>query len=256
MTLLYQSPLVTLHTGDALTTLRELPSASVDAVIADPPYSSGGTTSADRMGQTARSKYVSTNATHNLADFEGDQRDQRSYAYWSTLWLTECLRLTKPRGLCLVFTDWRQLPVTSDAMQAAGWVWRGIAIWHKPGARPHKGRFANAAEYVVWGSAGHLGAQPDRACLPGVYSIASPRGDERVHITQKPLLLLRQLIGITKPGATVLDPFMGSGTTGVAAVLEGRRFIGIEKSVEMAALARDRIIEAEHIVGNREGATS
>lgn len=255
MTLLRDSPAAKLYAGDALLTLRDLPSASVDAVIADPPYSSGGTTATDRTSQTARGKYVSSNARHTLADFEGDQRDQRSYAYWSTLWLTESLRLAKPRGLVLVFTDWRQLPVTSDALQAAGWIWRGVVVWHKPGARPHKGRFANAAEYLVWGSNGHLGAQPTAPCLPGVYSVASPRGDERVHITQKPLLLLRQLIGITTPGATILDPFMGSGTTGVAAVLEGRRFIGVEKSGEMAALARDRIIEAERIVGNREGAT-
>lgn len=255
MTLIYNSPHATLYTGDALTVLRELPSESVDAVIADPPYSSGGITAADRTSQTARGKYVSSGAKHTLADFEGDQRDQRSHAYWSTLWLTECLRLTKPRGLCLVFTDWRQLPVTSDALQAAGWVWRGLVVWHKPGARPHKGRFANAAEYLVWGSKGHLGAQPEAACLPGVYSIASPRGDERVHITQKPLLLLRQLIGITGPGATILDPFMGSGTTGVAAVLEGRRFVGIEKAAEMAALARDRIADAEAVVAGRTEVT-
>jgi site-specific DNA-methyltransferase (adenine-specific) len=238
-----------------LLTLRDLPDSSVDAVIADPPYSSGGTTSTDRTSQTARGKYVSSGVAHTLADFEGDQRDQRSFAFWSTLWLIECLRLTKPRGVCLVFTDWRQLPSTTDALQAAGWVWRGLVVWHKPGARPHKGRFANGAEYLVWGSKGHLGAQPEAPCLPGVYSVASPRGDERVHITQKPLLLLRQLIGITTPGATVLDPFAGSGTTGVAAVLEGRRFIGIEKSEGIAQAARDRIVEAESSVNNRAGAT-
>ena len=255
MTLLYKSASSTLYTGDALSVLRDLPAASLDAVIADPPYSSGGTTSADRTGQTARGKYVSTNATHTLPDFEGDQRDQRSYTLWSTLWLIEALRLTRPRGVCLVFTDWRQLPATSDALQAAGWIWRGLVVWHKPGARPHKGRFANAAEYLVWGSNGHLGAQSEAPCLPGVYSVTSPRGDERIHITQKPLLLIRQLIGITAVGATVLDPFMGSGTTGVAATLEGRRFIGIEKSAGMAALARERIREAEATVNQRAEVT-
>lgn len=255
MTPFHDSLTSTLYVGDALTTLRELPAASVDAVIADPPYCSGGITAADRTNQTARHKYVSTNATHTLANFDGDQRDQRSYTYWCTLWLTEALRLAKPRAVCLVFTDWRQLPATSDALQAAGWVWRGLVVWHKPGARPHRGRFTNAAEYLVWGSNGHLGAQHQAPCLPGIYSVPSPRGDERVHITQKPLLLLRQLIGITASGATVLDPFMGSGTTGVAAVLEGRRFIGIEKSAATAESARDRIIEAERTVGSREGAT-
>lgn len=136
MTPLHASSYSTLYVGDALTTLRELPAASVDAVIGDPPYCSGGTSAADRTNETARRKYVSSYATHTLADFDGDQRDQRSYTYWSTLWLTEALRLTKPRGVCLVFTDWRQLPATSDALQAAGWVWRGLVVWHKPGARP------------------------------------------------------------------------------------------------------------------------
>lgn len=255
MTLFYDSLWSRLYVGDALTTLRELPSGSVDAVIADPPYCSGGTTAVDRTNQTARRKYVSTDATHTLADFDGDQRDQRSYTYWSTLWLTECLRLTKPRGVCMVFTDWRQLPATTDALQAAGWVWRGLVVWHKPGARPHRGRFTNAAEYLVWGSNGHLGAQPLGSCLPGIYSIPAPHGKDRVHITQKPLLLLRQLVGITASGATILDPFMGSGTTGVAAVLEGRHFIGIEKSLGIAEEAGGRIAEAEHAVGARTGAT-
>lgn len=252
---LYDSPSSTLYVGDALSTLRELPDTSIDAVIADPPYCSGGTTTAQRTGQTARTKYVSSTAAHTLADFDGDQRDQRSYTYWCTLWLTEALRLTKPRGVCLVFTDWRQLPATSDALQAAGWVWRGLVVWHKPGARPNHGRFTNAAEYLVWGSNGHLGARSEEPCLPGLYSITSPRGEERIHITQKPLLLLRQLIGITAVGATLLDPFMGSGTTGVAAVLEGRRFIGIEKTQATARGARERIAEAEAIVAGREGAT-
>lgn len=63
-----------------------------------------------------------------------------------------------------------------------------MVVWHKPGARPHKGRFTNAAEYLVWGSNGHLGAQPDAPCLPGLYSVTSPRGDERIHIDAGGLL--------------------------------------------------------------------
>ncbi len=255
MRLLYTSPLSQLYVGDSLLGLLELPSESIDCLIADPPYCSGGTTTVGRTSRSARKKYVSTNAAHTLGDFEGDQRDQRSFTYWCTLWLAEALRLAKPRSLCLVFTDWRQLPATSDALQAAGWVWRGLVVWHKPGSRPHHGRFANAAEYLVWGSKGHLGSQTNAPCLPGLYSVAAPRGTNRVHITQKPVTLLRQLIGITPAGATVLDPFMGSGTTGVAAILEGRRFIGIEGSEVIASPARDRIVEAEALAATT-GASS
>ncbi|SRR6266545_2058609 len=247
----YQSGRATLYQGDALSVLRELPPASVDAIIADPPYASGGITTAARTTQSARGKYVSTNAKHNLPDFVGDQRDQRSYAYWCTLWLSECLRLTRPGGVALIFCDWRQLPTVSDALQAAGFVWRGLVVWHKPGARPHRGCFTNAAEYVVWGSHGSLPAERE-LYLPGLYSVTTPRGAARTHITQKPLSLMRQLMEITPNGSTVLDPFMGSGTTGQAAVLDGRRFIGVELSEHFAAEARDHIAAAEQTYCRRQ----
>jgi len=64
MTLIYESPQSTLYVGDALSTLRELPGSSIDAVIADPPYCSGGTTAVDRTSQTARHKYVRADAAH------------------------------------------------------------------------------------------------------------------------------------------------------------------------------------------------
>ncbi|WP_067799879.1 DNA-methyltransferase [Actinomadura formosensis] len=251
----YQSERATIYQGDALPVLRALPDNSVDAVIADPPYCSGGASTATRTNNSARSKYVSTNAKHNLASFSGDQRDQRSFTYWCTLWLGESLRLTNPGGVCLVFTDWRQLPSVSDALQAAGWVWRGLVVWHKPGARPSRGRFTNAAEYVVWGSHGDLASR--ELYLPGFYSVTTPRGNARTHITQKPLTLLRHLVNITAPGATVLDPFLGSGTTGEAAILDGRKFVGVELSEQFAEQAAARIAAAEQIVSGRtEGGSS
>src|SRR5574337_1071851 len=101
---------VQLHQGDCLDILRALPDASVDAVITDPPYSSGGQFRGDRV-QDVHTKYVQTGSESiALAGFSGDNRDQRSFGYWCALWLSECLRITKPGGACLLFTDWRQLP--------------------------------------------------------------------------------------------------------------------------------------------------
>lgn len=144
-----------LYHVDALKLLAELPAASVDAVITDPPYSSGGMYRGDRM-QDVHTKYVKSESSTNdrVAGFTGDNRDQRSYAYWCALWLSECLRITRPGGVCALFTDWRQLPSTSDALQAGGWVWRGIVPWHKPNGRRTPGRWANNCEYVVWGTCG------------------------------------------------------------------------------------------------------
>lgn len=248
MTIYYQDDWVALHGGDALAVLNSLENGSVDAVVTDPPYSSGGMVRGDRTMSTV-SKYVTSgNARRDeLVDFSGDGRDQRSYAYWSALWMGEAVRVTKPGGLILAFTDWRQLPATTDAIQAGGWVWRGIVPWYKPAARPQSGRFTNQCEYVVWGSRGGMGNNYALPVFPGFYQASAPR--EREHITQKPLDVMRELVKIVDPGGVILDPFMGSGTTGCAAVLEGRRFIGCEMVPHYQEVAQSRILHAlgEHV---------
>ncbi len=117
-----------LHQGDALAVLRSMPDASVDAVITDPPYSSGGFTRGDRSLPPAM-KYTMNGTKIERPTFAGDNRDQRSFGYWCALWLGECLRVAKPGAPLCVFTDWRQLPTMTDAIQAGGWVWRGIVDW-------------------------------------------------------------------------------------------------------------------------------
>lgn len=235
-----------LHHGDALTILPTLDTA-VDAVIADPPYNSGGRTMTERTSRTAREKYLTEggrNHGHDLGDFTGDNRDQRSYLAWLSLVLAQCYRLTRPGGAALVFTDWRQLPTTTDALQAAGYTWRGIAVWHKPIARPQPGRLRQDCEFIVWGSNGAMIPGNDPVYLPGHFTGSQPRGKDRKHITQKPEDVMRQLVRIVPAGGTVLDPFTGSGTTGAAALTEGRRFIGIEGSAQYAAVARERLTAA------------
>jgi site-specific DNA-methyltransferase (adenine-specific) len=239
----YRTDVASLYRGDSLAVLREMPSQSIDCLITDPPYSSGGMLRGDRMGNT-KAKYVNSDSgSQALEDFTGDNRDQRAYAYWSALWIGECLRLLKPGGVGCVFTDWRQLPATTDAFQSGGFVWRGVVPWAKTQYRPQAGRFAAQCEYVVWGSAGSMGIDYEDPCLPGFFQAAPPR--EREHITQKPLDVMRELVKICPPGGIVLDPFMGSGSTGVAAVSEGRRFIGVEMSAHYAEVAEGRLSNVE-----------
>ncbi len=117
-------PRWTLHKGDSLRVLTELPSDSVDAVITDPPYSSGGMYRGDRM-QSTGDKYICTDVKLSRADFAGDTRDARSFGYWCSLWLAESLRVAKEGSPIVLFCDWRQLPMVTDAIQAGGWLWRG-----------------------------------------------------------------------------------------------------------------------------------
>lgn len=232
-----------LHRGDALTVLKSLPDASIDSVITDPPYNSGGRTSSDRTARTARAKYTSGDATHDLANFPGENRDQRSYRAWLTELLTESYRAAREHAVALVFTDWRQEPTTTDALQMAGWTWSGTLPWIKPASRPRKGGFKQSSEFIVWGVKGALDHTRD-LYLPGDFTASQPRKG-RVHITQKPVEVMQQLVQICPEGGTVLDPFAGSGTTGVAALKEGRAFIGIELSDHYANLAEQRLQETQ-----------
>jgi site-specific DNA-methyltransferase (adenine-specific) len=226
--------------GDALSVLPTLEAGSFDALITDPPYASGGLTAGARQKPPSE-KYVQggKNALH--ADFAGDERDQRSHLRWMVMWLSECARLLKDGAPVCLFTDWRPLPLTTDALQCAGFTWRGITVWDKTeGVRPQLGRFRNQAEYVVWGSKGNMSLQRRAPVLPGV--IREPvRKADKLHMTGKPTPLMRQLVRICEEGGRILDPFAGSGTTLVAAQQEGYRWVGVEMTDHYAEVARDRV---------------
>jgi len=233
-----------LHHGEALSFLRTLPTASVDAIITDPPYSSGGTHMTARTQRSAREKYAVDDARPEHHGFTGDNRDQRSWVLWCTLWLAECLRIARAGAPVVLFTDGRQLPSTSDYLQAAGATWRSVFPWCKPAGRPNgPGRFRNAAEFAVWGSNGAMPPREDVGYLPG-YHIESIRKADKHHLTGKPTALMRQVVQICPPGGVILDPFAGSGTTGVAALQEGRRFVGAELDTANVAIATRRMADA------------
>jgi site-specific DNA-methyltransferase (adenine-specific) len=240
----YSDDRATLYRGNALAVLANIPTATVDAVITDPPYSSGGMMRGDRAEDT-RLKYTGLKQKHEPAmHFAGDTRDGRGWAYWMTLWLAEALRVTRVGGVLVMFSDWRQLPAATDALQAGGWIWRGIVPWIKPNARPQRGRFVQSAEFVAWGTAGPR--PPEGSAFPGYYLARVPRATDpegRHHITQKPFEVMRSLVRIAPPDGVVLDPFMGSGTTGAAALLEGKRFVGVEITDHYAGVAEQRIRE-------------
>lgn len=162
---------------------------------------------------------------------------------WATLWLGECWRLAKPGTPCLVFSDWRQLPAMTDAIQAAGWAWKGVVVWHKPSARPMLGSFRRDTEFVIHAVKGQA-KMHTRQCFPGVLK-HTVNIAQKVHLTGKPVALVKDLLAVTPAGAHVLDPFMGGGTTALACLETGRHFTGVELSAEYAALSAERIRQAE-----------
>ena len=229
----------TIICGDCLEVMKDWPDNCVDAVITDPPYSSGGQFRGDRALPTAN-KYIQTGSVDTCRDnFTGDNRDQRSYLLWCSMWLSQCHRVTKPGGVILIFSDWRQLPTMTDAIQCGGWVWRNIATWWKPGIRMQRGRFSSSAEYIVYGSNGPV--NPGECSPQNVFAFQGVPGKDKKHIAEKPLEVLCLLVGLTQKESTVLDPFCGSGAICMAAKMLGRRYIGIDISEKYCQIARQRL---------------
>ncbi len=236
----YQDDAVTIYHGEALQTMAAIPDGSIDIVMTDPPYSSGGMFRGDRAADP-KVKYVQTDSASQttLGTFNGDSRSELGHLFWCGAWLGRCTQLLKPGGIGALFTDWRQLPATIMALQAGGFIWRGIVVWHKPSARPVQGRWTNACEYLVWGTNGprELAGSP----FPGFYSMSAPH--DREHITQKPIELMRGLLSVAPDGGVVLDPFLGSGTTLRAAKDCGLRGIGIELDATNCEIAAKRMAQ-------------
>lgn len=234
---------------DAIRGLRALPEDVAGAIVTDPPYSSGGLYRGDRARPTSE-KYVLGTSLAYRPEFAGDSRDQLSYLWWSWMWMAEGLRVVHPGGSLLVFSDWRQLATTITAVQAAGWVYRGIVVWDKTlASRPQAGRFRAQAEYVVWGTRGD--APTSGECLLGVVTCSS-LGPDREHIAEKPAEVLDVLVSVSPADGLVIDPFCGSGTTGVSCLRLGRSFLGFEIDPLWAEKARERLEKAEVGLGRND----
>lgn len=246
----FESPSVRLYQGDCLELLADMrtdpddqsnPGSQFDSLITDSPYCSGADTKGGRDADPA-TKYCHNGNTCGRPTFAGDQRDTRSYEFWCTMWMSLARRHCKESAYCLSFIDWRQLPLMVNILQAAGFVWKGICPWNKGrGSRaPHKGYFRHQAEYVVWGTNGRVPRLTDRGPFDGVYTYPVKRSDKH-HITGKPTPLMQDLVKVAPAGGLILDPFAGSGTTGVAAHLEGRRAVLFEQSPEYCDIAANRL---------------
>jgi len=248
----YEDDYCTIYNGEALAVLAEIEPASCDVLLTDPPYSSGGMFRTDRAVEPA-SKYrgwsqnsdgSSRKPTAEYGTFAGDNRDQRTWMRWVCAWSFAAMQAVRPGGHAFMFTDWRQLPATTDAAQYGGWTWRGVLVWDKGVGRPMKGRFRNHLEYVVWSTHGPISDDVD-TYPSALISVPTVGTNEREHVTQKPVELLQALLAVLPSGKplTVLDPFMGSGSTLVAAKYAGHRAIGIEVDERYCEIAAKRLAQ-------------
>lgn len=231
----------TLHHDDALAVLLDMPDASVDAIVTDPPYSSGG------RRENARSIRKSMlRATTDEEWIAGDAMSTPGFIWLMREVGRQARRVLVPGGHLLSFIDWRMAANLSAALESADLRVHPTLVWDKQqigmGAI-----FRNQHEFIVHMTNG-TPVPPQRRDVPNV--LAYPPIRDGDHPTQKPVPLMRTLISVVcPPGGLVVDPFMGSGTTGVAALAEGCRFVGAEVGDYFGA-AQERLAAAT--VGYRD----
>ncbi|WP_156830546.1 DNA-methyltransferase [Methylobacter marinus] len=230
-----------LYNNDFRDIAADIQPGGVDAVIADPPYGSGGFTVKDML-KSSKTKYVSSDASYQktLPDIDGESLHPMA---WRQL-MTDACNLAKKvltdGGVLVLFIDWRNMAALQAVMHETGFTVRGTAVWDKGRAtRPMKNGFRNQAEYLLWGTKGKTASREQPVYLPGVLKHTTMT-NKKIHITQKPDSLMDEIIAICPDGGTVLDMFMGSGSTGVAALKSGRRFIGCESVPAYFDTARQR----------------
>lgn len=251
----YEADGVTIYHGEACAVLAEIPSGAADVLLTDPPYSSGGMFRGDRT-RPVDDKYTQPGGgggtpliRKSFGVFDGDAKDQRAWMNWVTAWSWSARLICGDNGRAFVFSDWRQLPAVTDALQFGGWTWRGIMAWDKGQDRglPLRGFFRQNVEFIAWGTNSAIDDRSGVTSFPGAVITAPVRSDAdgpKIHPTQKPTALLRHLLSVLPPGTrTVLDPFMGSGSTLRAAKDCGHRAIGIDVDERYCEIAARRIAQ-------------
>ena len=222
----------TMHRGDCLEVMAGMEAKSVDHVITDPPYEAEAHTKGRRVSRGG----ALVNEALNFDAMTEATRDLVGVAI---------PRLSS--GWALVFGQTEGMHIWRASCEAGGAKYRRCAVWVKPDAQPQYtgDRWAQGYEMILamwcapgkskWNGGGRAGVfthNKNDLCAGGKNS----------HPTQKPRALMLELVSLfTDPGDLILDPFAGSGTTGVACLRLGRRFIGIEKDPTYFQLACDRL---------------
>lgn len=217
----------TIHCGDALTVLRTLPDASVHAVVTDPPY-----------GMSFQSAWPTDGP--RFAPIVGDDKP-------ATEFLADAARLLVEGGAAFVFCEWRHGDAFRSNMQAVGLTIRSQVVWDREshGMGDLAASFAPCHDLAWFATKGNgfsfYGSRPQ-----SVLRFQRVPANKLTHPAEKPVALLRHIVArVAPPGGVVLDPYCGSGTTAVAAAIEGRHAIACEIVPEYAAMARERVAAVE-----------
>jgi len=236
---------ISLKCGDCRKILKNIDEKSIDQIFADPPYNVSGKT------------HLTTKSGRPVQGYKGEWDIVEDYEKFTIEWLSECLRVLKDDGTIWISGTLHNHPTIGVALKKLGmWIINDI-VWFKPNATPllQANRLVPSVE-LIWFAAKskkyHFDYDLAKQMNGGkqmrnLWQIPAQR-HKTDHPTEKPEILIGRIVSLgSKKDDLVLDPFMGSGTTGVIAKRLGRRFLGIEADKTHFETAKERIKNTKKI---------
>jgi len=258
-------PGVQLFQGDTLEILAQAPEKSVDLIFADPPYnlSNGGFTC-----------HAGKRVSVNKGEWDKSQGVDADFIFHNQ-WIEVCHRVLKNTGSIWISGTYHSIYICGFALQKQGWHFINDICWFKPNAPPNLScrMFTASHENLLWAKKNKLykhtfnydimkngdwasdSIKKPNKQMRSVWAITTTKSKEKSygkHPTQKPESLLERIIlASSSAGDIVLDPFCGSGTTGVAALRHDRKFLGIDSNDDfLTKMAKPRLWD-EHNLKNK-----
>lgn len=233
---------IQLYNGDCIDVLEGLSAASIDLVITDPPYN---------LGLFMKNRQTNLKAMRQNF-FVSAGWDNLEYDEWLKSmdeFFEQTSRVMKDGGSMIVFMSVLKVETIVALAEKYGFYYKTTGIWHKTNPMPRNMNlhFVNSTEpWIYFTYKKKTGTFNNNGCLyhDFIETSVTSSGERKFgkHPTQKPESLIELFVKLlSNPGDIVLDPFMGSGTTGVIAKREGRNFIGIEVDNDYFNIAQNRI---------------
>lgn len=235
---------ITLYNQDCISAMKEIKPGSIDLIVTDPPYN---------LGNFMKKRDTNLNKMREnfFASAGWDGMEFEDWVKSMDAFFKESARVIKKGGTMIVFMAIIKVETIIRLAEQNGFYYKTTGIWHKTNPMPRNMNlhFVNSTEAWIYftykkktGTFNNGGAM----FHDFIETSVTPNGERKYgkHPTQKPESLIRHFIEIlSNPNDTVLDPFMGSGTTGVVAKKTDRDFIGIELNKDYFDIAKNRIQE-------------